>query len=70
MACFYSAPLAWNPTGVDNHEILGNHFDEIDRDAAFEKFDIMRFTQAEPETGKGRDGQGHGLWHGVRPDPC
>ena len=18
MACFYSAPLAWNPTGVDN----------------------------------------------------
>ncbi len=24
MACFYSDPLAWNPTGVDRAEIGGN----------------------------------------------
>ena len=33
-----------------DHEVLGNDFDEIDRDICFDKIGIMRFAQAEPET--------------------
>ena len=35
-----------------NHEILGNHLDKVHRHGGFEKVGVMRFAQAEAETGK------------------
>jgi hypothetical protein len=33
-----------------DHEIFGNHLDEIDRNAGFEKLRVMRLAQTEAET--------------------